>query len=113
MNTIVYPYPIKIVSLALPKISQKFLLALGLSLMVAMVCLFLWQNIQIVSQTYLVQSYQQKLGELKKENTNLQLNVFQGNSLGALEKQVQGLGMEKTDKVDFIHALGSSVVIRK
>lgn len=113
MNALTFPNEIKILSF--PRISLKIstlISSVGLAAIVLMISAWLWQNNQVVAQTYQFQHLQNRSTNLKKENERLEINGLKENTLFNLEKQVQSLNLEKVEMVSFIQSPGTTVVTR-
>jgi hypothetical protein len=113
MNSLAQSYPfIKFPAFAFPKVNLKLLLAPGLFFITGLIFFYVFQNSQIVSQTYLLHYSQTRLSELTKENESLEISSVKGSSLSNLEKLIKDLGLEKVDAVSFIQSPGTTVVAR-
>ncbi|MDP2927012.1 MAG: hypothetical protein Q8N65_02670 [bacterium] len=114
MNVSTFPDEIKILSF--PRISLKIsaglILSVGITAIVLMIFSWLWQNGQVVAQTYQLQHLQNRSTNLKKENERLTILDLKENTLFNLEKQIQSLNLEKVEMVSFIQSPGTTVVTR-
>jgi len=107
-NTLTYPNSQRLLSW--PKISLKSLAALGTILIISFLAFYIFQVTTVISEGYQLQSDQKKISDLSEENKILELNFTQVNSLQNIDSQIQNLGFEKVEKVDYIQILGGSVV---
>jgi len=113
MNVLVYQSRLpKALSFAPPRINQKFWLLISLAFLITLASVFFWQNNQIIARTYQLQHLQEKLTDLEKENQFLEASTGKENSLSNLEELIKGLGLEKVQNINFIQAMGKSVVAR-
>ena len=88
------------------------LLTLGVITIILTISAWLWQNGQVVAQTYQLQHLQNRSTDLKKDNEQLAILDRKENTLFNLEKQVQSLNLEKVEMVSFIQSPGTTVVTR-
>jgi len=65
-----------------------------------------------VSGRYALQEYEKKLSEISKENEKLEVSFLKENSLDNVMAMLDGLGLEKTDKVSYVKVAGSQVVVK-
>lgn len=84
------------------KINLRSLWVPGFILILAFLVFYIFQISKIISESYLLQSHQQKLNELSLENETLSISSAHLNSLGSIEERVKEFGFEKIDKVYFI-----------
>ncbi|MBI4359341.1 MAG: hypothetical protein HY577_02040 [Candidatus Nealsonbacteria bacterium] len=116
MNIATFPNEIR--TLSFPRFSFKrpirglYLCSIGLAASALLIVFCLWQNNQIVRQTYQLHQGQLRVTALQGENETLKLNGLKENTLFKLEKQVQGLNLEKAETVSFIQSSAKTVVSR-
>jgi len=113
MNSLAQSYPlIKFPAFSFPKVNLKPLLASVLFFIAGLIFFYVFQNSQIVSQTYLLHHSQTRLSELTKENESLEISSVKGSSLSNLQELIKNLNLEKVDAVSFIQSPGTTVVAR-
>jgi len=109
-NTLILSLPIS--SIFRFRISLKvlwiFISILTLSLLV--VCIF--QIGAYTKEVYLVQNYENKLGQLTQENKILEVSFSEVDSLNNVGNYVQNNGFEKTNKIDYIRLLESTALAK-
>jgi len=93
-----------------PPISLKFRLNLILKIfwilnfisILAFLVFYIFQVNALVSETYLIQSYEKKLTDLSRENETLTIISAQVNSLDNIENKILEFGFEKVGKIHYI-----------
>lgn len=71
---------------------------LNLSLLVV----YLFQIEGLIRENYLVQSYKQKIGDLKEQSTRLEQETRESLSLENMEKEIKILGFVEISKIKYI-----------
>jgi len=85
-----------------PRISLRFFCILSSISILAFLVFYIFQVNALVSETYLIQSYEKKLAELSRENEILTINSAQLNSLDNIENKILEFGFEKVEKIHYI-----------
>lgn len=67
---------------------------------------------KITKESNFILVYQKEIKELSQENRNLEVKLFQSNSLNNIELLAQDLNYEKTGKVHYIEILGSTAIAK-
>lgn len=93
-------------------LTLKMVLILSLILIISLLVFYIFQINALVSESYLLQSYQKKLNEESLKNEALLINSAQVNSLGNIKKKIQELGFEKVEKVHYIRVLETQIVTK-
>lgn len=112
MNTLTLNLPISIKQLSL-KLNPKVFWVFGFILVISLLVCYILQVNFMTKETYLIQDYQKKIGELSRENQILEINFSQQNSLSNIETIAKNLNFEKVDKIHYIQVLESQVVQNK
>ena len=73
---------------------------------------YIFQINKFTNESSLIFSYQQKIAQLSQENKNLEIGIFQNNSIKQIEILANDLSYEKTDKIHYIKILGSTAIAR-
>ncbi len=71
---------------------------LNLSLLVV----YLFQIEGLIRENYLVQSYKQKIGDLKEQSSRLEQETRESLSLENMEKEIKILGFVEISKIKYI-----------
>lgn len=106
------------ISLTMPFVSRKvrvkwsifwtFSCLLGISLL--MFCVF--QLNAYTSERFALEKYQKSLNILAKENTSLEMGLFNENTLNNIESQVLALNFEKVEATSYIILVDNQVVLK-
>ena len=86
---------------------------LGIFSVVSLLTLLIVQINSEAAERYSASTYEKKLGEISRENNNLEISSLQSNSLDGILTQIQDLNFEKTERVTYIKVLGGQVVSKK
>lgn len=73
---------------------------------------YVFQINSLVSEGYLLQTYQNKTEKLIQENERLETSLAEMGSLGNIESLIQGLNFEKISQIHYIQILESQVVTK-
>lgn len=92
--------------------SLRFFWPISLLLIGVLLVLYIFQINSTIQQTYIFQNYEKKLGELRAESENLDVYTAKSVSLENLEKLVQNLNYEKSEKITYIQVPESQVVTK-
>ncbi len=65
-----------------------------------------------VKERYALQESEKKLSEISKENEKLEVSFLKVDSLDNVMALLDGLGLEKTEKVSYIKVVDSQVVVK-
>jgi len=71
----------------------------------SMVCLgilYLYQNANLVKDTYQIREYRKNISELKKQNQILEEKIFELSSLDKLQEMVKPLNMVEVKEVVYL-----------
>jgi len=112
MNTLTLHLPIATKQLSL-KLSLKTFWILSIILTITLLVFYIFQINLMTKETYLIQEYQKKIGELSRENKILEINLSQQNSLSNIETLIKNLNFEKIDKIHYLQVLEGQVVQNK
>lgn len=74
--------------------------------------LYLYQVNSHITAKYSIGDYTTRINKLIKENRTLEVNLAKGGSLSNLSNEISQLNFVKTDKIDYIQIIDSSVVIK-
>ena len=94
------------------KIISKIFLFLSVLAVLLLLIFYIFQVNAEVSERYLVQKYDGKLGQLSKESQNLEIGLIQSNSLNNIAILMEELNFEKPEKIHYIRVLGNQVVAK-
>ena len=76
----------------------------------ALLVAYIFQINAIIQKTYFVKNYEKELSVLAEDNTNLESNVYQANSLGATETRIKDLNYEQIGSIKYLQVLEPQVV---
>ena len=109
-----FPIPISIFPRVIlkRKFSKRIFWIFSYLLFIFLLSFYVFQINSLTSNTYLFQSYEKNINEAKEENTKLEIQLAELNSLENLEKLVENLNYERAEKVKYIQVLGGEVVIK-
>lgn len=82
-----------------------------LIIIIGLLGFYIFQVNAKISERFLVQEYEQKLNNLSQENKILEISFAQDGSLGRIIQMAEELNFEKTDKIHYIRALDTQVVV--
>src|SRR3989344_7434370 len=103
------PFPIPIVIFPRVILKRKFFKrtfwTLSYLLLIFLLSFYVFQISSLTSDTYLFQRYEKNINEIKEENTKLEIQLAELNSLENLEKFAENLNYEKVEKVKYIQVL--------
>jgi hypothetical protein len=94
------------------KIFRSLFVFLGFSAIIGLSGLYIYLVNSEVSGRYALQEYEKKLSEVSKENEKLEMSFLKVDSLDNVMAMLDGLGLEKTEKVSYIKVVDSQVVIK-
>lgn len=77
-----------------------------------LLALFFIQFNSLVRQGNLLKNHTEKIGELSRENGNLEISSLEKNGLENIEKVAKELNFEKVEKIHYIRVLEGTVVSR-
>jgi len=95
------------------RIILRMVWILGIFSVVSLLTLLIVQINSEAAERYSASTYEKKLGEISRENNNLEISSLQSNSLDGILTQIQDLNFEKTERVTYIKVLGGQVVSKK
>jgi len=94
------------------RISLKlFWLFVFLSILL-LLAFYIFQVNAAVSERYLIQEYEKRIGEVSKESQNLVISSAQVGSLDKAEELLEALNFEKINKIHYIRVLDTQVVTK-
>lgn len=73
---------------------------------------YIYQINKIVSEGYLIQSYEQEQERLQNENERMEINLAGMATLKNVQTQIVGLGFEETGKVHYVQGADVRVVLK-
>lgn len=88
---------------------KKILLTITFISILALLVFYIFQVNALTNETYLIQSCEEKLGQLSGENETLEVNFSKANSLTNIENYLQSQNFEKVSQIKYIYILESSV----
>jgi len=94
------------------KIFFNLFIFLGFGAIIGFSSLYIYLVNSEVSGRYALQEYEKKLSEISKENEKLEESFLKVDSLDNVMALLDGLGLEKTDRVSYIKVTNSQVVVR-
>ncbi|MDD5746217.1 MAG: hypothetical protein PHO30_03025 [Candidatus Omnitrophica bacterium] len=65
-----------------------------------------------IKEMYLLQDYQQRIGQLTEENKYLEIDFAKADSLKNIGGFVQNMIFEKADKIEYIKVLDTTVLAK-
>jgi len=102
--------------LVLPKIGKvslrKFLL-LNVAFIAFSLMFYMFQNNEMVRNTYLTKDMEGKISKISQENAFLEKNILKSNSLSFIETSAQKLNFEKVGEIKYIQIMDNKVVRAK
>jgi hypothetical protein len=96
----------------LKKISHFKIFAVSVFMIFSSVGFYVWLITESAVKNYEIRDLQAKIEELQKENRQLEVASAGGQSATSLNSQIKTLGMESTDKVDYITVFDKVMVKR-
>lgn len=103
----------RIDSVALPQVNWKAICITGLILCSILLVFYIYQVIGLTKGTYLINSYDNQLSSISKENRDLELNFAESNFLAEVLVKMQGLSFQRATEVSYIQILNTSEVLAK
>ncbi len=94
------------------KISLKLFWLLSFLSIAALLVFYIFQVNAAVSERYLIQEYEKRIGEVSKESQNLAISSAQVGSLDKVEELLEALNFEKINKIHYIRVLDTQVVTK-
>ena len=94
------------------KLSQKAVWILGFSLVISLICFYVFQISFITQASFTLANLEKQIAGLNKEFKNLQLDLSDASSLPGLEKILVANGYEKVGKIHYIQVLESTAVAK-
>ncbi len=91
------------------KISLKLFWLLSFLSIVALLVFYIFQVNAAVSERYLIQEYEKRIGEVSRESQNLVISSAQVGSLDKVEELLETLNFEKINKIHYIRVLDTQV----
>ena len=108
--TLTQPFPLR----ARLNLSLRLFWILSIISIISLLVLYIFQVNFLTQETYLIQSYQEKLNQFSLENENLAIEFSKLNSLTNLEIHFSNQNFEKTNpaQIKYIKILESEIVTR-
>lgn len=98
----------KISSVALPSINWKSLCFVCFFMSIVLLIFYVWQVNSLIKGSYVINSYNNQVGQLSDINKNLQISFAESSFLGQALVKIQNLNFQKTTSVKYIQILNSS-----
>jgi len=99
----------KIDSIDLPVVNWKAVCVVGFFMCLALLVFYVWQINDLTKGSYSVNSYENQISKLSKENKNLQVSFAENSFLGQALVKIQALNFQKTVSVKYIQIPDNSV----
>lgn len=112
MQNILTLIPPVSISLGLSSSLKVVLRVLTIFVLLALLVFSVFQINTYTKEIYLIQNYEKKLNQLTQENKILEINFSEVNSLNNISNYVQNKVFEKTNRVDYIRLLESTVLAK-
>jgi len=96
-----------------PRINLRVFWILSALLVITFLVFYIFQVNAEVSERYSIQENQRRIAEISKENQSLEISSAQINSLENLTLLLEGSNFEKIDKIHYIRALDTQVVVHE
>lgn len=74
--------------------------------------LYIYQVIAVQQENFILSNYKDKISKIAEVNKALEINLSQASSLKNLEDIVGRIGFEKTQKIQYIRVLETSVATK-
>lgn len=81
-------------------------------MVVALICLYIFQIAELSQSGYSIDQKQKEIATLQKENATLQLSVSQSKNLVNFEDKITQSGYNKIDKIDYLIIPSESVATK-
>lgn len=81
-------------------------------IVVSLLVIFVLQVNAYTKEMYLLQDYQQKIGQLSEENKYLEIDFAKADSLENIGGFVQNMTFEKADNIEYIKLLDATVLAK-
>ena len=91
---------------------SKLLLSFCIILMISSAIFYIIQINGITNESNLILSCQQDIKELSQQNKNLEIGLFQGDSLENIELLAKELNYEKVGRIGYIKILESTAIAK-
>ncbi len=112
MQNILTLIPPVSISLGLSSSLKVVLRVLTIFVLLALLVFSVFQINTYTKEIYLIKNYEKKLNQLTQENKILEINFSEVNSLNNISNYVQNKVFEKTNRVDYIRLLESTVLAK-
>lgn len=92
--------------------TQSFVTLINTSVLLTVLLfgvLYLQQVNALSTKGFAIKSIEKKIAYQKKENEKVQLRVIEAQSLGSLQKRIEGLKLVRSDRVNYITSTSQSV----
>ena len=94
----------------IPCLNIKVFYLFAFALIVGLLLFYVIQVNQMISDKYLIESYERKMSVISEQNKNLEEQLSHLVFLENIETLIEGLNYEKVGRVYYIEMLESSVV---
>lgn len=91
----------------------KFFYLITAILITFLLGLYIYQVIAVQQEGFMLSNYENKISEVAEVNKVLEINLSQASSLKNLEDIVARIGFEKTQKINYIRVIESSVATKR
>lgn len=99
-------------SMVFPRINLRKIWLLGFILIVSLLIFYIFQISEIARVSFAISAHEQEAAKLFQQNKNLEISLFQRNSLFSLETMVNELNYEKVNKINYIRFINSQVAAK-
>jgi len=103
----------KIKAIRLPQINWKIVCFIGIVLCLFLLFFYIYQINVLTKGTYLINSYENSIDKISKENKKLEVNFAEASFLGEVLTKTRELNFEKTTSVKYIQILENSLAKAK
>lgn len=93
------------------RLNFKIFWILSLFSLISLLVFYIIQVGSLAREKYLLQNYENRLGELAGQNTVLEVDFSKSNSLNNLPNHLEALGFERANNIKYLQILGE--VVRK
>ena len=103
----------KIGSIALPRIDWKIIFIAGFLTCSFLLVFYIYQIVDLTKTSYLINSYENKIAGISRENKNLEVSFAENNFLSEVLAKANEIGFQRTSLITYIQILNNSVAKAK
>lgn len=99
----------RVTSFAMPKVNWKILSASLFLICFLLLIFYIYQIIDLTKISYSLNTYQNSIAKVSKDNKNLEVSFAENNFLSEVLQKAQEIGFQRTGSITYVQILNTSV----